>query len=161
MLSISRFTIVLLVSKLHQETVCDQNFSHIPECNQYQSCNNEIINSTTRATICCHGAQSCNNSWIRSSSLRCEGYGACSRTTVKTYTEITYEQDCNAYGTCMESNLSAANMIFCAAPYSCSGSNLRFSEDGSKQTRCTALHSCINTTFKSLSSYSQVPSISN
>ena len=123
-------TFVLLeFLKLNQEAVCDKRISYVPPCNKYQSCNSYIINSTTNETIFCNGAQSCNNSWIRSSSLWCDGYGSCCNTVAISYQDTLWGQSCDAYGTCMKSNLSAVNMIFCGATYSCSGSYLTLSED--------------------------------
>ena len=144
---LSCLIIVLFVSTIQHRAICDQ-------CNEYQSCNNDIINSTTGYTLYCNGAESCNNSWIRSSSLGCTSYGSCCNSTTITYNynDITYEQDCNSHGTCMESILSAVDAIFCGGSYSCSGSNLKFSGDGSKRIECTGLYSCSNTTFESPSS---------
>ena len=120
--------------------LCD---SYIPECKKYESCSNDLINSTTNETLYCNGAQSCNNSWLRSSLVWCYGYSSCYNSTTISYGHTDWEQQCNGYGSCMQSNLSSLNYITCNAPYSCSGSNLKFLADGTTQAQCTGLHSCI------------------
>ena len=124
------------------------------DCSKYQSCYNETINSTTSDKLICSGAQTCDNSWIKSYELFCDGYGSCSNSTTITYGYQTWAT-CAGYGSCIESYLTVNNFIGCNVPYSCSGSYLNASGDGSPGAQCSGLHACVNTIFTSAPSYGE------
>ena len=109
----------------------------------------EAIN--VNVTMYCGGTQSCVDSLINGTGLICNGYDSCSNSTI--ITRGFNPQWCEGYGACRNSHLNASSLIGCDSPFSCSDTTINLYGTG-PYFQCEGLHTCMNMTLKSPSSYS-------
>lgn len=118
-------------------------------CDEYGSCFNTTILSSTSNEIC-HGARSCIYSSVDTGDydLFCNGYGSCYHVTVNTT-----DTWCHGGDSCSYSNIIGYEEITCIGMNTCCNSEIKLTSTKTPILYCRGFDSCSNMIYKSDTSW--------